>query len=275
MLGPWVKVNWCGQTGDGGSEHQHFRNQWTKTDGYGWISFRWPLYLPLWARIPRKKWSIARSQQKSLKCSTWVQSQKQQNDLGSFPWQTIKYHSILSLCPNHWCWRNWSWLILWRRKRPPGTSTKKRSFHRELEYKSKKSRDTWSNRQVWPWSTKWSRAKTNRVLPRERTSHGKYSLPTTQETTLHMNITRLSGLKSDWLYLQLKMERLYTDSKNHTGSWLWPRLSASYCKFRLKLKRVWKTTLSFRYYLNKISYDYTVEVMNRFKGLHLVDRVPE
>ena len=46
-------------------------------------------------------------------------------------------------------------------------------------------------------------------------------------------------------------------------------------KFRLKLKRVWKTTLSFRYYLNKISYDYTVEVMNRFKGLHLVDRVPE
>ena len=39
--------------------------------------------------------------------------------------------------------------------------------HRRLECKSRKSRDTWSNRQIWPWSTKWSRAKSNRVLPRE------------------------------------------------------------------------------------------------------------
>ena len=38
---------------------------------------------------------------KSLKCSTWVQSQKQQNDLCSFPRQTIQYHSNPSLCPNH------------------------------------------------------------------------------------------------------------------------------------------------------------------------------
>ena len=37
---------------------------------------------------------------KSLKCSTWVQSQKQHNDLSSFPKQTIQYHSNLSLCPN-------------------------------------------------------------------------------------------------------------------------------------------------------------------------------
>ena len=39
--------------------------------------------------------------------------------------------------------------------------------HRGLESKSRKSRDTWSNRKVWPWTTKWSRAKANRVLPRE------------------------------------------------------------------------------------------------------------
>ena len=45
-------------------------------------------------------------------------------------------------------------------------------------------------------------------------------------------------------------------------------------KFRLKLKKVGKTTTSFRYDLNQIPYDYTVEVMNRFKGLDLVDRVP-
>ena len=46
-------------------------------------------------------------------------------------------------------------------------------------------------------------------------------------------------------------------------------------KFRLKLKKVGKTTRPFRYDLNQIPYDYTVEVTNRFKGLDLVDRVPE
>ena len=45
--------------------------------------------------------------------------------------------------------------------------------------------------------------------------------------------------------------------------------------FSLKLKKVGKTTRSFRDDLNQIPYDYTVEVMNRFKGLDLVDRVPE
>ena len=46
-------------------------------------------------------------------------------------------------------------------------------------------------------------------------------------------------------------------------------------KFRLKLKKVGKTTRLFRYDLNQILYDYTVEVTNRFKGLDLIDRVPE
>ena len=44
---------------------------------------------------------------------------------------------------------------------------------------------------------------------------------------------------------------------------------------RLKLKKVGKTTRPFRYDLNQIPYDYTVEVRNRFKGLDLIDRVPE
>ena len=45
-------------------------------------------------------------------------------------------------------------------------------------------------------------------------------------------------------------------------------------KFRLKLKKVGKTTRSFRYDLNQIPYDYAVGVRNRFKGLDLIDRVP-
>ena len=46
-------------------------------------------------------------------------------------------------------------------------------------------------------------------------------------------------------------------------------------KFRLELKRVGKTARPFRYELNQIPYDYTVEVRNRFKGLDLIDRVPD
>ena len=72
------------------------------------------------------------------------------------------------------------------------------NFHyRGLECKSKKSRNTWSNRQIWPWSTKRSRSKAHRVLPREYTGQSKHPLPTTQENTLHMDITRCSILKSD------------------------------------------------------------------------------
>ena len=46
-------------------------------------------------------------------------------------------------------------------------------------------------------------------------------------------------------------------------------------KFRLKLKKVWKIIKPLGYDLNQISFDYTVEVMNRFKGLDLIDRLPE
>ena len=70
------------------------------------------------------------------------------------------------------------------------------------------------------------------------------------------------------------MEKLYSVSKNKTGSWLWLRLWLLIVKLRLKLKKVGKTTRPFRYDLNQIPYDYKVEVRNRFKGLNLIDRVP-
>ena len=145
-----------------------------------------------------------------------------------------------------------------------------------LECKSRKSRNTWSNRKIWPWSTEWSRAKANRVLQRDCTDHRKHPLPTTQEKTLYMDIIRWSTPKSDRLYsLQPKMEKLYTVSKSKTGSWLWFRSWTPYYKFRLKLKKVEKTTRPFRCNLNQIPDDYAVEVRNRFKGLDLIDRVPD
>ena len=114
------------------------------------------------------------------------------------------------------------------------TPQKRCPFHyRGLECKSRKSRNTWSNRQIWSWSTEWSRPKSNRVLRRECTGHSQHLLPTTQENTLQMNITRWSTLKSDWWSsLQPKMEKLYTVSKNKTGSWLWLRSWTPYCQIQ-------------------------------------------
>ena len=62
-------------------------------------------------------------------------------------------------------------MTLWWPTRPFRTNTRKRCpFHyRGLECKSRKSRNTWRNRQIWPWNAEWSRAKTNRVLPRKCT----------------------------------------------------------------------------------------------------------
>ena len=54
-----------------------------------------------------------------------------------------------------------------------------------------------------------------------------------------------------------------------------PDLELLIAESRLELKKVGKTTIPFRYDLNQISYDYRVEVRNRFKGLDLIDRVPE
>ena len=51
--------------------------------------------------------------------------------------------------------------------------------------------------------------------------------------------------------------------------WLWLRSWTPYCQFRLKLKKVGKTTRPLRYDLNQIPYDYAAEVRNRFKGLDL------
>ena len=56
---------------------------------------------------------------------------------------------------------------------------------------------------------------------------------------------------------------------------MWLRSRTLITKFTLKLKKVGKTARSFRYDLNQIPYDYIVEVTNRFKGLDLIDRVPE
>ena len=66
------------------------------------------------------------------------------------------------------------------------TPKKRCPFHyRGLKCKSGKSRNTWSNWQIWSWSTEWSRAKANRVLPREHTGQQTPSSNNTREDSIH------------------------------------------------------------------------------------------
>ena len=71
------------------------------------------------------------------------------------------------------------------------------------------------------------------------------------------------------------MGKLYTVSKNKTGGNCGSNNQLLIAKFKLKVKKIGKTSRPFRYDINQIPYDYTVEVTNRFKGLDLIDRVPE
>ena len=77
------------------------------------------------------------------------------------------------------------------------------------------------------------------------------------------------------IFFAPKVEKLYIVSKTKLGADWGSDHELLIAKFRLKLKKVGRTTRPFRYDLNQIPYNYTVEVTNRFKGLDLTDRVPE
>ena len=70
-------------------------------------------------------------------------------------------------------------------------------------------------------------------------------------------------------------EALYGQQKTRRGAYCGSDHKLLTAKFRFKLKKVGKTARPFKYDLNQIPYDYTVEVRNRFKGLDLIDRVPD
>ena len=71
------------------------------------------------------------------------------------------------------------------------------------------------------------------------------------------------------------MEKFYTVSKTRLGADCGSDHDLLIAKLRFKLKKIGKTTIPFRYDVNPIPYDHTVEVRNTFKGLDLTDRVPD
>ena len=150
---------------------------------------------------------------KSPKCSTWKQSKKWQDDHCSFPRQTfnIPVIQVYALTSN-------------------AEEAEVEQFYEDLQDFLEITPKKHVLFIIGDWNTKvgsqeipgvtgkfglgiWNEAgqRLIRVLPREHTGHSKHPLPTTQEKTLHTDVTRWSILKSDWLYsLQPKMEKLYT-----------------------------------------------------------------
>ena len=151
------------------------------------------------------------------------------------------------------------------------TPQKRCPFHyRGLECKSRKSRDTWSNRKIWPWSTKRSRAKLTEfcqgntlVIANTLFQQHKRRLYTwTSPDGQHQN-------QIDYILCSKRWRSSMQSAKTRPGADCDSDHELLTAKFRLKLKKVGKTTTPFRYDLNQIPYDYTVEVRNRFKGLDL------
>ena len=98
---------------------------------------------------------------------------------------------------------------------------------------------------------------------------------TTQEKTLHVDITDGQNKNQiDYILCSQRWRSSIQSAKTRPGADCVSDHEFLIAKFRLKLKKVGKTTRPFRYDLNEIPYDSKVEVRNRFKGLDLIDRVP-
>ena len=117
--------------------------------------------------------------------------------------------------------------------------------------------------------------KANIVLPRTHWSQ-QTPRPTTQEKTLHMDNTIWPNRNEiDYILCIQRWRSCIQSAKTRPGADCGSDHELLFARFRLNLKKVGKTTRPFRYDLNQIPYDYTVEVRNRFKGLDLIDRVPD
>ena len=146
-------------------------------------------------------------------------------------------------------------MVLWRHITPSRTKTQKRCpfRYRGLECKSRKSRNSWSNGQIWPCSTEWSRAKANRVLPRECTGH--------RNTLFQQHKSRLYTWMSpdgqywnqiDYILCSWGWRGSIQSAKMRQGADCGSDHELLIAKIRLKLKKIGKTTRSFRCDLNQI-----------------------
>ena len=161
-------------------------------------------------------------------------------------------------------------MVLWRHTRPSKTNIK-RKCHKGLEVKRYLEEQA-----IWPWSTKWSRAKV--------TEFCQENALVTANTLFQQHKRRLYTWTSPdgqhqnqigYILCTQRWRSSIQSAKTRPGADCGSDHELLIAKFRLRLKKVGKTTRPFRYDLNQNPYDYTVQVRNRFKGLDLIDRVPE
>ena len=134
----------------------------------------------------------------------------------------------------------------------------------------------WSSWQVLPWSTKWSGQRLTEfcqenalVLANTLFQQHKRRLYTwTSWDRQHRNQT-------DYILCSQRLRSSIESAKTRPGVDCCSDHELCTAKFKLKLKKIGKNTRAVRYDLTQIPYDYTVEVTNRFKGLDLIDKVPE
>ena len=147
-------------------------------------------------------------------------------------------------CPKHRCQGSWSWSVLWRPRRPPRTNSKKWCpiLHRILECKSRKSRYTWCNREVFPWIIKWCCANTNRILPRECTDHSKHTF---QQHKRRLYTWALANgqywIRLITFFCSWRWKRCIQSAKTRPGVHCGSDHQLLVAKFRLNLKKVGKT----------------------------------
>ena len=114
-------------------------------------------------------------------------------------------------------------------------------------------------------------------MSREHSGHNKYSFPQPKRQLYTWpSPNGQAEIRLILFFAAKNEEALYSQlTKSRPGDNCGSDHELLIAKFRLKLKKVGKTTRPFKYDLNEIPYDYTMEVTNRFNGLYLIDRVPK
>ena len=158
--------------------------------------------------------------------------------------------------------------VVWWLTGPSGTNTKNRCpFHHKGQVcKSRKSGNTWSNRPKWVQNesrqrlTEFCQENTLVIKNTLFQQHKRWIYTWTSPDGQYQN-------QIDYILCSQRWRSSIQSAKTRLGADCGSDRELLIAKFRLKLKKVGKTTRPFRYDLNQIPYDYTVEVTNRFKGL--------
>ena len=187
--------------------------------------------------------------------------------------QTIQYSGNPSLCLSQKCWRSWSWTVLWKPTRHSNTQKRCPFHYRGLETAKVGSSET--------------PGVTGKFGLGVQDEAGKRLIEFCQKNAL-IRVNTLFQQHGRWLYTWISPDGQYQNqidyilcsqrwrnsiqsAKTRPGADCGSDHELLIAKFRLQLKKVWKTTKPFRYDLSQTPYDYTVKVRNRFKGLGLIE----